>query len=101
VLSAGQTWEQIQDQKPSVVNTVTLVLTNEQAEVLNLASNQGKIRLALRNLTDVAPVESRGVDTSTLLGFARKEATKIVEKSEVKERNVEVIKGLERSQVTL
>jgi len=101
VLSAGQTWEQILDQKPSVVTTVTLVLTNEQAEILNLASNQGRIRLALRNRNDVAPVDTRGVDTSTLLGAVRKEATKIVEKSEVKERNVEVIKGMERSQVNL
>jgi pilus assembly protein CpaB len=101
VLSAGQSWEQILDQKPSVVNTVTLVLTSEQAEILNLASNQGKIRLALRNRNDVAPVATRGVDTSTLLGAVRKEATKIGEKSEVKERNVEVIKGLERSQVNL
>jgi pilus assembly protein CpaB len=96
VLSAGQTWGQTVDQKPSVVNTVTLMLTSEQAEILNLASNQGRIRLALRNRTDVAPVETRGVDTSTLLG-----AAKIVEKSEVKGRNVEVIKGLERSQVNL
>jgi len=101
VLSAGQSWEQIMDQKPSVVTTVTLVLTNEQAELLNLASNQGKIRLALRNRNDVAPVETRGVDTSTLLGAPSKEVTKIAEKSGVKERDVEVIKGLERSQVKL
>jgi pilus assembly protein CpaB len=101
VLSAGQVWEQILDQKPVVVNTVTLVLTSEQAEILNLASNQGRIRLALRNRNDVAPVETSGVDTSTLLGAVRKEAAKIVEKSEMKERNVEVIKGLERSRVNL
>jgi pilus assembly protein CpaB len=101
VLSAGQSWEQILDQKPTAVNSVTLVLTNEQAEILNLASNQGRVRLALRNCNDVAPVETRGVDISTLLGVARKEPTKIVEKSRGKERNVEVIKGLERSQVNL
>jgi Flp pilus assembly protein CpaB len=77
------------------------VLTNEQAERLNLASNQGRIRLALRNHTDVAPVETSGADTSTILGAVSKEAANIVRKSEVKERNVEVIKGLERSQVNL
>jgi len=97
ILSAGQCWERVQDQKPTIVNTVTVVLTSEQAELLNLASNQGRIRLALRNRTDVSPVETRGVDTSTLFGFAKKEPTKMVEK----DRNVEVIKGLERSQVNL
>jgi pilus assembly protein CpaB len=101
VLSAGQSWEQVRDALPRVVNTVTLVLTNEQAELLNLASNQGRIRLALRNRNDVAPVETRGVDTSTLFGLAKKEPAKMGEKLGEKARNVEVIKGLERSQINL
>jgi pilus assembly protein CpaB len=104
VLSAGQTWEQVRDEKPKVVNTVTLVLTTEEAEVLNLASNQGKIRLTLRNRNDVGPVPTRGVETSSLMGIQ-----KIVNKApEPKHqentrsaRNVEVIKGLDRSQVNL
>lgn len=97
VLSAGQTWEQARDQKPSVVNTVTLVLTNEQAEILNLASNQGRIRLALRNRNDVLPVETKGVETSSLFGMEKKVAApKAPER-----RNVEVIKGLERSRTNL
>ena len=49
MLTTGQIWEQKGENKPMVVNTVTLELTPEQAEVLNLASNEGKIRLALRN----------------------------------------------------
>lgn len=68
VLSAGQTWEQSRDEKPVVVNTVTLVLNTEQAEIMNLASTQGKIRLALRNRNDLAEPATRGVDTSNLLG---------------------------------
>ncbi len=106
VLSAGQSWEQVRDQKPAVVNTVTLVLTTEQAEILNLASNQGRIRLALRNRNDEGPVLTKGVDTSSLIGIEK------VEKVEKKETppapkppdnkgNVEVIKGLERSRAHL
>ena len=49
MLTTGQIWEQKGDNKPMVVNTVTLELTPHESEVLNLASNEGKIRLALRN----------------------------------------------------
>ena len=42
ILTTGQIWEQKGDNKPMVVNTVTLELTPEEAEVLNLASNQGR-----------------------------------------------------------
>jgi pilus assembly protein CpaB len=100
VLSAGQTWEQGRDEKPAVVNTVTLVLNTAQAEIMNLASNQGKIRLALRNRNDVAELATRGVDTSNLLGFdsEKKEAPKGATPNR---KNVEVIKGLVSSQVNL
>jgi pilus assembly protein CpaB len=104
VLTAGQSWERLSDQKPSIVNTVTLVLTNEQAEILNLASNQGRIRLALRNSNDVVPVATKGVDTASLFGTAPKETPKIVANNHnipANNRNVEVIKGLERSRVNL
>jgi pilus assembly protein CpaB len=49
VLSKGQAWDQAADKTPKVVPTVTLEVSPEQAEMLNLASFQGKIRLALRN----------------------------------------------------
>src|SRR5208337_3854899 len=98
VLSAGQTWEPGRDEKPAVVNTVTLVLSTEQAEIMTLASNQGKIRLALRNRNDLAELNTRGVDTSNLLGSDR-------EKQEAPQgappKCVEVIKGLTCSQVNL
>ena len=48
ILSVGQSWDQKGTGKPAVVNTVTMELTPEQAEILNLASNEGKIRLALK-----------------------------------------------------
>ena len=100
VLSAGQTWEQGRDEKPAVVNTVTLVLGTEQAEIMNLASNQGKIRLALRNRNDVAELATRGVDTSTLLGPDR-EKEEAPKGATPNRKNVEVIKGLACSRVNL
>ncbi|MGB7912130.1 MAG: Flp pilus assembly protein CpaB [Desulfobaccales bacterium] len=100
VLSAGQSWEQSRDEKPAVVNTVTLVLNTEQAEILNLASTQGKIRLALRNRNDLAEQVTPGVDISDLLGtnVAKNEARKVAAPNQ---KSVEVIKGLQRSQVNL
>ncbi len=108
VLSIGQTWEQ-KDSKPTVVNTVTLELTPDQAEILNLASTEGKIRLALRGRRNETIVETPGVAISQLFaGIADKK--KEPEKPEPKpqpqekvkeERTVEVIKGLERSKADL
>ena len=68
ILTTGQIWEQKGENKPMVVNTVTLELTPEQAEVLNLASNEGKIRLALRNRNNKTIAQTQGVTTSLLLG---------------------------------
>lgn len=107
VLSIGQTWEQKGDNKPAVVNTVTLALTPEQAEILNLASNEGRIRLVLRGPRNDNIVETSGVGLSQLIGLPKKEKEK--EKVEAPpppepvkvERTVEVIKGLERSKAEL
>jgi pilus assembly protein CpaB len=66
VLSKGQITDQSTDRKPQVVQTVTLEVTPEQAEILNLATNQGKIRLALRNQLNKGNFATAGVVTSQL-----------------------------------
>ncbi len=66
VLSRGQVWDQSEEKKPKEVPTVTLEVTPEQAEVLNLATFQGKIRLALRNQLNQAYSATRGVVSSQL-----------------------------------
>ena len=66
VLSKGQIWEQTGEKKPQVVNTVTMEVSPEEAELLNLASFQGKIRLALRNQINRAHSSTSGVVTSQL-----------------------------------
>ncbi|MFA5110919.1 MAG: Flp pilus assembly protein CpaB [Desulfobaccales bacterium] len=101
VLSTGQIWEQKGDSKPVVVNTVTLELTPDDSEVLNLASNEGKIRLALRNRNSRTIAETKGVTTSMLThGVGRKEAKVEVPKP-IPDKSVEVIKGLDRTEAKL
>jgi pilus assembly protein CpaB len=97
VLTTGQIWEQKGDSKPVVVNTVTLEVTPGQAEVLNLASNEGKIRLALRNPRNLGMVATDGVSVSQL--FTPKLKAPSPPRKDT--RAVEVIKGLDRTQATL
>jgi pilus assembly protein CpaB len=102
VLTTGQIWEQKGDNKPVVVNTVTLELTPEESEVLNLASNEGKIRLALRNRNNQTIAQTQGVTTSFLLGGVTKKEQKVATQQPIRaEKSVEVIKGLDRTEAKL
>ena len=105
VLSTGQIWEQKGgDGKPTLVNTVTTELTPQQSEIMNLASNEGKIRLVLRGRRNETIVETTGVASSALFGSARKEEVAkepALKEAKQEERSVEVIKGMERSKSTI
>lgn len=70
-LAAGQQIQRDKDGKPISVTVITLLVTPDQAETLTLASNQGKIQLALRNTLDTVTVKTEGALVSGLLG-ARK-----------------------------
>jgi pilus assembly protein CpaB len=100
VLTTGQIWQQKGENKPVVVSTVTLELTPQESEVLNLASNQGKIRLALRNRNNTTITQTQGVTTSLLINGAKSEE-KVAAKPNRVEKGVEVIKGLERTEAKL
>ena len=67
VLATGQITDQ-KEGKPVVVPTVTLDLTPEDSEKLVLSASKGSLQLLLRNVSDSAPVASRGVTISKLLG---------------------------------
>jgi len=58
------------DTKPKVVNAVTLELSPEDSEKLDLARNVGTLSLVLRNQTDRQPVATGGITKSQLLGDA-------------------------------
>jgi pilus assembly protein CpaB len=91
VLSKGQVWNQTADKKPQVVPTVTLEVSPEQAEMLNLASFQGRIRLALRNQLNRTKYATGGVATSQLV---YKKPAKASAAPQQQARNVQVIKGM-------
>lgn len=101
VLTTGQIWEQKGENKPMVVNTVTLELTPEEAEVLNLASNEGKIRLTLRNRNNKNVAQTQGVTTSFLTGGIGKKEDKVPVQPRRETKSVEIIKGLDRTEAKL
>jgi pilus assembly protein CpaB len=67
-LAAGQQIQPDKDGKPVSVGVVTFLVSPEQAETLALASQQGSIQLALRNILDTVRIKTNGTRRSALLG---------------------------------
>jgi pilus assembly protein CpaB len=76
--------------KPRVVNAVTLEVTPEQAEKLDLARSVGTLSLVLRNQIDKEGVETRGIMKPQLLAGDKVEPQP--EKQEVKPVRVVAVK---------
>jgi pilus assembly protein CpaB len=74
VLSAGQTLQP--ETRGQAINTpvVTLLVTPDQAEVLTLAGNEGRIQLVLRNGADQVMPKTPGRDLAELYGFRKNKA---------------------------
>lgn len=72
VLASGQGTEQ-KDGKPVVVPTVTLDLTPEDAEklIVGVGARKGSLQLLLRNVIDVAAVDTKGATIPTALNWSR------------------------------
>jgi pilus assembly protein CpaB len=102
--------------KPKVVNTVTLELTPEQAEKLDLARSVGTLSLVLRNQVDKEGVDTRGIMKRQLLAgdvveAPKPPAVKAARKVPVRKKVappvpvphdvVEMIKGVHKSNVEL
>lgn len=66
VLASGQRMETQKDGQAIEVKTVTLQVTPEEAEILALASNAGKLQLVMRNTVDRETVHTTGADESEL-----------------------------------
>lgn len=58
--------------KPRVVNAVTLEVTPEQAEKIDLARSIGNLSLVLRNQGDLTPSGTLGATRDSLLGESRR-----------------------------
>jgi pilus assembly protein CpaB len=69
VLATGKSVEQ-KDDKPIEVPTVTLLVYPADAEKVTLASQQNPVRLALRSYRDQEYVETPGIATRALYGYA-------------------------------
>jgi pilus assembly protein CpaB len=64
--------------KPKVVNAVTLEVTPEQAELLDLARSVGTLSLVLRNQVDPSPAQTAGATKNRLLSIAPPPAAPVV-----------------------
>ena len=69
VLAAGQKIEQDRDGKPQTVPVITLLVSPTDAAKLAMASNSGKIQLALRNTIDTQTFNPPPVLQASLFGL--------------------------------
>lgn len=68
VLSAGQRIEKNVEGKPESVQVVNLLVSPDQAEILNLASDETKVQLVLRNPLDTNEQTTQGTSVARLFG---------------------------------
>ena len=92
--------------KPKVVSAVTLELTPEQAERLDLARSVGNLSLVLRNQLDKTAVQTTGVRSSDLLSpraaqVKTAERPKPVPAAKPRRDGVEMIRGVHKSAIPL
>lgn len=97
VLAAGLQWEKsAKDQEPKPVQVMTLEVDVREAEILALASTQGRLRLALRNPLNSEKVLTHGATIRTLLNSYRPKP-----KKSRPAHKVEMIKGANRQTIKL
>jgi pilus assembly protein CpaB len=75
VLSAGQKIEKNVEGKPESAQVVNLLVTPDQAEVLNLASSETKVQLVLRNPLDTKEQVTHGTSIAGLFGVSGRPIT--------------------------
>jgi pilus assembly protein CpaB len=107
ILTAGQTIEPDPQGKPQAVNVVTLLLTPENSQKLQLASGQGNIQFVLRSGADQKTAELRPTRLDELVVGEHKPAPPVVAPPGVKKPKkptpenpiymLEVIQGTQRS----
>jgi pilus assembly protein CpaB len=101
VLTAGQVTHRNEAGDPITVNVVTLLVSPDQAERLSLATSQGRIQLALRNMLDIDDATTTGIRTSALLSSPARRTTPVARPDGSAQRQgpatVEMYKGGTRS----
>ena len=99
VLAAGTQMERKgKDEEPKPVQVITVEVDVVEAEKLALASNQGRLRLALRNPLNSEPVLTTGTTVGSLLSSYKPKKDKGEQGTDVVYK-VEVITGNQRKEV--
>jgi pilus assembly protein CpaB len=101
VLAVDQNIDRSGD-KPIIVNAVTLEITPGEAEILAMATGEGRVHMALRNEVDTKIVATKGITKSNLIPSSP--IQKNVKKTAYIRPNrsvytIEIIKGEKRSKV--
>jgi pilus assembly protein CpaB len=78
ILSAGQNIQKDAEGKPVVVNLVNVLVTPDQAEILNLATNDTRVQLVLRNPIDHVTAATKGAWLQELYSGALKKPAPVV-----------------------
>lgn len=100
VLAVDQTFQRKGDD-PVTVQTVTLLVTPDQAEKLVLASTEGKLQLTLRNDSDTAQLTTNGVQLKELVAHKNPTVKRTIRRTTPKNTQVvELIQSGERESIT-
>jgi len=100
VLAVDQTFERKGDE-PVSVQSVTLLVTPEDAEKLALAYTEGKLQLSLRNTLDHSTNQTYGTRLRQMMAYTpRRKTVYSGERSKDDSWIVEVIRSNERSEIT-
>lgn len=94
VLGVDQFSSESED-KPRVVNAVTLLVNPNEGKMLTLSQQVGSLNLMLRNEFDASIVQDRQISLKDLLSAQPQTATKATVFQRVRRPVVEVIRGLE------
>ena len=91
--------------RPRVVNAVTLEVSPEEAEKIDLARSVGSLSLVLRNQVDPHPIRTGGITKSELLSIQKNSSKNEVEKEQKKvekkiSEKIAQTKSIKQNQVT-
>jgi len=100
VLAVGQDLGR-DETKPKSVTAVTLEVTPEEAEKLDLSRSIGTLSLVLRNQVDKSPGTTAGVRTRDLLNPESKVAPGTGRKLDPPRQTVEIIRGVHKTEAKL
>jgi pilus assembly protein CpaB len=105
-LAAGQSVTRDKEGKPQTVTVITLLVSPDDAELLALATKEGRLQLALRNTLDTLAVSTSGARADKLngsdAGTARPNRTQRSPRPvEVPRSNPTVVEGYRGGQRTL